>query len=172
MLCAGSACAGLNSSRCLKLLDTFNSDCFYACLQLIYTPARDFPPQLACCSEAGTSPPKQSINASHAGTTSYHVMPCETVNAHSDCLHQTCTCVCSPQGSVPVQLWLMALIGMMARCSPAARLTIALSVAALTAFALPSNLWRPQLKRLGTLALLIFVFTALGAGFPSQGLLL
>ena len=60
---------------------------------------------------------------------------------------------------------------MMARCSPAARLTIALSVAALTALALPSNLWRPQLKRLGTLALLIFIFTALGAGNPSQGLL-
>ena len=63
-----------------------------------------------------------------------------------------------------LQLWLVALIGMMARASPVARLLIALSVAALSTLALPSNLWRPQLKRLGSLALLIFVFTALGAG--------
>ena len=63
-----------------------------------------------------------------------------------------------------MQLWLMALIGMMARCSPASRLIIALSIAVLTALALPQKLWRPQLKRLGTLALLIFVFTAIGAG--------
>lgn len=63
-----------------------------------------------------------------------------------------------------LQLWLVALIGMMARASPTARLMVAVGVAALSALALPSNLWRPQLKRLGTLALLIFIFTAIGAG--------
>ena len=62
------------------------------------------------------------------------------------------------------QLWLVALIGMMARASPTARLAIALGVAALSALALPSNLWRPQLKRLGLLAAFIFVATAIGAG--------
>lgn len=67
---------------------------------------------------------------------------------------------------VLLQLWLVALIGMMARASPAARLAMALAVAGLSALALPSNLWRPQLKRLGMLALLIFVFTAIGAGAP------
>ena len=63
-----------------------------------------------------------------------------------------------------LQLWLVALIGMMARASPPARLAIALGVAALSALALPSNLWRPQLKRLGLLAAFIFVATAIGAG--------
>ena len=63
-----------------------------------------------------------------------------------------------------MQLWLVALIGMMARASPPARLAIALGVAALSAIALPSNLWRPQLKRLGLLAAFIFVATAIGAG--------
>lgn len=67
-----------------------------------------------------------------------------------------------------LQLWLVALIGMMARASPSARLAIALGVAALSAVALPSNLWRPQLKRLGLLAAFIFVATAIGAGAPYQ----
>ena len=70
-----------------------------------------------------------------------------------------------------LQLWLVALIGMMARASPTGRLATALAVAALSALALPSNLWRPQLKRLGLLAAFIFVATAIGAGAALHRLL-
>lgn len=44
------------------------------------------------------------------------------------------------------------------------RLSIAVGCALLTALALPPRLWKPQLRRLGLLALLLFVFTAIGSG--------
>ena len=69
-----------------------------------------------------------------------------------------------------LQLWLIVLLVVSARASASARMALTVSLAALTASVLPSNLWRPQLKRMGTLALLIFVFTAIGAGtYKSQG---
>ncbi|EIE24690.1 CbiQ-domain-containing protein [Coccomyxa subellipsoidea C-169] len=44
----------------------------------------------------------------------------------------------------------------MARASATARLSLTLGLAAVTAAALPRKLWQPQLKRLGTLGLIIF----------------
>ena len=52
----------------------------------------------------------------------------------------------------------------MARASAVMRLGIATGCALLTAAALPSRLWKPQLRRLGLLALLLFVLTAIGSG--------
>lgn len=64
------------------------------------------------------------------------------------------------------QLWLLVLLVLMARASATVRLSLTLGLAAVTAVALPRKLWQPQLRRLGTLGLLIFVFTAIGAGAP------
>ncbi|KAK9909552.1 hypothetical protein WJX75_003996 [Coccomyxa subellipsoidea] len=61
------------------------------------------------------------------------------------------------------QLWLLVLLVLMARASATVRLSLTLGLAAVTAVALPRKLWQPQLRRLGTLGLLIFVFTAIGA---------
>lgn len=54
----------------------------------------------------------------------------------------------------------------MARASAVMRLSIAAGCALLTAAALPPRLWRAQLRRLGFLALLLFVLTALASGQP------
>ena len=62
------------------------------------------------------------------------------------------------------QLWLLVLLVVMARASATARLSLSLGLAAITVAALPQKLWQPQLRRLGTLGLIIFVFTAIGAG--------
>ena len=61
-----------------------------------------------------------------------------------------------------MQLWLVVLLVVTARSqSPAA---IAGGVALLTIIALPPRLWKAQLKRLGLLALFLFVTTAIFAG--------
>ena len=52
----------------------------------------------------------------------------------------------------------------MARASAVMRLGIAAGCAVVTAAALPPRLWKAQLRRLGLLALLLFVFTAVGSG--------
>ncbi|CAL8467723.1 g7261 [Coccomyxa elongata] len=65
------------------------------------------------------------------------------------------------------QLWLLVLLMVMARASATARLSLSLGLAAITAAALPRKLWQPQLRRLGMLGLIIFIFTAIGAdGVP------
>lgn len=65
------------------------------------------------------------------------------------------------------QLWLVALYVIIARASPAMRIAIAATVAALSVATLPPRLWRSQLKRLAIICAVIFVFTALGAdGVP------
>ena len=61
-------------------------------------------------------------------------------------------------------MWLLVLLLLLARAPVAARLMLAAATAALSAAALPPGLWRPQLRRLGGLAALMFVFTAIGAG--------
>ena len=63
-----------------------------------------------------------------------------------------------------MQLWLLVLLVLMARASAAARLALSAGLAGLTMAALPARLWRPQLRRLGTLALILFTFTAIGVG--------
>ncbi len=68
------------------------------------------------------------------------------------------------------QAWLLVLLVLMARASATARLSLTMALAAMTAAALPGKLWRPQLRRLGTLGALIFVFTAIGAGTPPYSL--
>lgn len=60
------------------------------------------------------------------------------------------------------QAWLVVLLVLTARSH--APWAIAGGVALLTILALPPRLWTPQLKRLGLLALLIFVTTAVFAG--------
>lgn len=52
----------------------------------------------------------------------------------------------------------------MARASAVMRLSIAAGCALVTAAALPPRLWKAQLQRLGLLALLLFVLTALASG--------
>ncbi|DBA85437.1 TPA: hypothetical protein ACH3X2_006113 [Trebouxia sp. C0005] len=65
------------------------------------------------------------------------------------------------------EIWLLALLVYMARASAVMRLSIAAGCALLTAVALPPRLWKPQLRRLGLLGLLLFVFTAIGSdGVP------
>ncbi|KAK9834986.1 hypothetical protein WJX81_002240 [Elliptochloris bilobata] len=65
------------------------------------------------------------------------------------------------------QVWLLLLLLLLARASLGARFALAAATAALSAVALPPGLWRPQLRRLGGLAALLFVFTAIGAdGVP------
>ena len=56
------------------------------------------------------------------------------------------------------------LLLLLARASVGVRAALSGALAALTAAALPPGLWRPQLRRLGGLAALIFVLTAIGAG--------
>ena len=58
------------------------------------------------------------------------------------------------------------LLLLLARASLSARIMLAAATAALSAAALPPGLWRPQLRRLGGLAVLLFFFTAIGAGTP------
>lgn len=66
-----------------------------------------------------------------------------------------------------VQLWLVAIYLLIARASPVLRLGIAASVALITVTNFPPRLWQSQLKRLGILCGLIFLFTALGSdGVP------
>lgn len=65
------------------------------------------------------------------------------------------------------QLWLLALYLLIARATPAIRLAISLTVAAVTVANFPRRMWQPQLSRLALLCGLIFVFTALGTdGVP------
>lgn len=64
-----------------------------------------------------------------------------------------------------LQIWLLALLVYMARASAVMRLSIAAGCALLTAVALPPRLWKPQLRRLGLLGLLLFVFTTIGSGW-------
>ncbi|KAK9816700.1 hypothetical protein WJX72_003857 [[Myrmecia] bisecta] len=65
------------------------------------------------------------------------------------------------------QVWLIAVLLLMSRASPAMRLAIAVTCALLSMATLPRRLWKAQLARLGLLALLIFVFTATGSdGVP------
>ena len=156
-------------ARCILLTYIFTNRADSLSVQLFHTSARDLPSQPACCCEAG------KITYIHllfhnGGAWFYHTSPYKyNGEAMTPSQHQQLTMICvtvcpSPEGDVLLQLWLVALIGMMARASPPARLAIALGVAALSALALPSNLWRPQLKRLGLLAAFIFVATAIGAG--------
>lgn len=63
-----------------------------------------------------------------------------------------------------VQIWLLVLLLYMARASAVMRLAIGAACAVLTVAALPARLWRPQLRRLGLLALFLFVFSAIGSG--------
>lgn len=63
-----------------------------------------------------------------------------------------------------LQIWLIVLLVYMARASAVMRLSIGAAVALLTVAALPARLWKPQLKRLGLLALIFFCFTAIGSG--------
>ena len=55
----------------------------------------------------------------------------------------------------------------MARASAVMRLAIGAACAVLTVAALPARLWKPQLRRLGLLALFLFVFSAIGSGLHS-----
>ena len=64
------------------------------------------------------------------------------------------------------QAWLVVLLVITARSQ--APYVIAGGIALLSVLALPPRLWRPQLKRLGLLALLLFVTTAIFAGQLSQ----
>ena len=66
--------------------------------------------------------------------------------------------------SLCIQVWLLALLVYMARASAVMRLSIAAGCAVVTAAALPPRLWKAQLGRLALLALLLFVFTAIGSG--------
>lgn len=69
--------------------------------------------------------------------------------------------------AVVKEIWILAVVVFMARASAVMRLGIATGCALLTAAALPSRLWKPQLRRLGLLALLLFVLTAIGSdGVP------
>lgn len=55
----------------------------------------------------------------------------------------------------------------MARASAVMRLSIAAGCALITVAALPPRLWKAQLRRLGLLALLLFLLTALASGLVS-----
>lgn len=77
--------------------------------------------------------------------------------------------IASPSGPMDAlcilpQIWLLALLVYMARASAVMRLGIAAGCAIVTAVALPPRLWKAQLRRLGLLALLLFVVTAIGSG--------
>lgn len=61
-----------------------------------------------------------------------------------------------------MQAWLVVLLLITARSQ--APLLIAGGVVLVTVLALPPRLWKPQLKRLGLLALFLFVSTAVFAG--------
>eukprot|EP00878_Enallax_costatus_P005565 GHUV01005838.1.p1 GENE.GHUV01005838.1~~GHUV01005838.1.p1 ORF type:complete len:378 (+),score=61.98 GHUV01005838.1:268-1401(+) len=61
------------------------------------------------------------------------------------------------------QLWLLLLYVVIARATPLLRLGVAGGVATLTMICLPRRLWISQLKRLGFICGLIFVFTAIGS---------
>lgn len=63
-----------------------------------------------------------------------------------------------------VQVWLVAVLLLMFRGSPALKLGITAGCALLTMAALPSRLWKPQLKRLVLLGLFIFFMTAISSG--------
>ncbi|PNH03087.1 Protein ABCI12, chloroplastic [Tetrabaena socialis] len=66
------------------------------------------------------------------------------------------------------QVWLVALYIMIARASPAIRLSISATVAAITMANFPPRLWQSQLRRLALLCGLIFLSTLLLAdGLPS-----
>eukprot|EP00878_Enallax_costatus_P025753 GHUV01027580.1.p1 GENE.GHUV01027580.1~~GHUV01027580.1.p1 ORF type:complete len:269 (+),score=43.31 GHUV01027580.1:230-1036(+) len=62
-----------------------------------------------------------------------------------------------------MQLWLLLLYVVIARATPLLRLGVAGGVATLTMICLPRRLWISQLKRLGFICGLIFVFTAIGS---------
>lgn len=64
------------------------------------------------------------------------------------------------------QLWMVGVLLVMARASPAMRVVIVALLALATMAALPRRLWEPQLKRLGGLCAILFVFTALGESRP------
>ena len=89
------------------------------------------------------------------------------------CHHEWCAKVSLAGNQILLlflQVWLLALLVYMARASAVMRLSIAAGCALLTAIALPPRLWKPQLRRLGLLALLLFVFTAIGSGITRHSL--
>jgi hypothetical protein len=58
---------------------------------------------------------------------------------------------------------MVAVLLVTAGASPPVRLTAVALLAVTTMAALPRRMWEPQLKRLGGLCALLFVFTAIGA---------
>ena len=60
------------------------------------------------------------------------------------------------------QLWLLALLLLPGKLALSAKFALAAALAAVTAAALPRRVWAPQLRMLGGLCALLFVFTALG----------
>lgn len=63
-----------------------------------------------------------------------------------------------------LQVWLLVLLFYMAKASAVMRFGIAAGCAGLTLAALPARLWKPQLRRLGLFALIIFASAAIGTG--------
>ena len=61
------------------------------------------------------------------------------------------------------QAWLVALLLLPPNGTPEEKLCICLSLAALTALALPTRVWRPQLTSLGGLCLILFLLMVVGA---------
>lgn len=60
------------------------------------------------------------------------------------------------------QLWIVAVLLIMARAAAPVRLAAAALLVAATLGALPRRLWQPQLVRLGGLCALLFFFTLIG----------
>lgn len=85
----------------------------------------------------------------------------------SSCLLPFARSQLPPYPTICHQLWLVAIYILIARATPWLRVGIAGVVAGLTMLTLPPRLWGAQLKRLGLICGLIFVFTAIGAdGVP------
>ena len=137
---------------CLKrwnLIPSMHADAMPVPMQLLRAEPKDLPAQHPRHSQAG-------VRAA-----------CITAQYSLWQLHGLLMCFSLGDGwslSWHVQLWLLALMVVMARASAPARLMLTAGLAGLTAAALPARLWRPQLTRLGTLALVLFTFTAIGAG--------
>ena len=60
------------------------------------------------------------------------------------------------------QAWLLVLLLLPGKLVVSAKFALAAALAAVTAAALPRRVWAPQLRMLGALCALLFVFTALG----------
>ncbi len=60
------------------------------------------------------------------------------------------------------QLWMVAVLLVTAGASAPVRLAAVALLVGATVAALPQRMWEPQLKRLGGLCALLFIFTAIG----------